>query len=266
LREKVPLFGLSLAVSLVTFLVQLGGGALMSLESIPLSERAANALISYMTFLVQLVWPAGLAIFYPYPVTFPAWRTIGAAGVLIAISVLVWRARDRRYLATGWAWYLGTLVPVIGLVQVGEQAHADRYTYIPLIGVRLMIVWGVEELTRRWPRGAVAALAGAACCAYAVATWLEIGYWRNSETLMRRAIAVTPDNYVAHDNLGEALRRKRHTEEAIAHFREAVRIRPTSIEGHTNLGEALIATGRIEEACRIFARHCVSIRIFRRRR
>jgi tetratricopeptide (TPR) repeat protein len=246
-REKTPLFVLSAAAAVVTFFAQRAGGAVMTLESIPLPDRIANAAISVVEYLRQMIWPAGLAVFYPYPASFPIWKTAGALALLIAISVLVWRS-GRRYLATGWLWFLVTLAPVIGVVQVGEQARADRYVYIPLIGIAIAAVWGIQEITRRMPPALPAALAGAVCAAYASATWFEIGYWRNSETLMSRAIEVTDGNYVAHDNLGAVLRSKHRTADAIGHFREALRVRPQSVEAHINLGEALVAEGKIGEA------------------
>jgi tetratricopeptide (TPR) repeat protein len=247
LRDKVPMLALSAVVSVVTFLVQRGGGAVISVESVPLGLRIANAFVSYLAYLAQTVWPAKLAVFYPYPAEIAAWQAIGAAVVVAAVSVLVWRARRYPYLATGWFWYLGTLLPVIGFLQVGEQARADRYTYLPLIGIAILIAWGAADLTRAWPRAAVAGLAAAAVIACAIVTRGELQHWRNTETLMTHALDVTTGNYVAHDNLGESLRRQRRTSEAIVHFREAVRIRPTSVEGHNNLGDALIAQGSVEE-------------------
>jgi protein O-mannosyl-transferase len=247
LRDKVPMLALSAVVSVVTFLVQRGGGAVISVESVPLGLRIANAFVSYLAYLAQTVWPAKLAVFYPYPAEIPAWQAIGAAVIVAAVSVLVWRARRYPYLATGWFWYLGTLLPVIGFLQVGEQARADRYTYLPLIGIAILIAWGAADLTRAWPRAAVAGLAAAAVIACAIVTRGELQHWRNTETLMTHALDVTTGNYVAHDNLGESLRRQRRTSEAIVHFREAVRIRPTSVEGHNNLGDALIAQGSVEE-------------------
>jgi len=246
-RDKVPMLVLSAAVSVVTFVVQRSGGAVMSVESVPLGLRTANAFVSYLAYLGQMIRPAKLAVFYPYPAEIPAWEAMGAVAIVIGVSVLVWRARRYPYLATGWFWYLGTLLPVIGFLQVGEQARADRYTYVPLIGIAVLVAWGAADLMRTWLRPVVAGLAAAVCVAFALATSIELKHWENTETLMTRAIEVTSGNYVAHDNLGEALRRKRRTNEAIIHFREAVRIRPQSVEGHNNLGDALIALGSVEE-------------------
>jgi len=247
IREKIPLLVLAAVVSVATFFAQRGGGAVMSVAAIPLGIRVANAFVSYVAYLAQMIWPANLSVFYPYPAMIPAGNTAGATIAVAGISVMAWRAQGHRYFTTGWFWYLFTLLPVIGLLQVGEQARADRYTYLPLIGVAIVVAWGAAELAHSWPRTLVAGLAGVVCIGYAAATWREIGYWKNTEALMGRAIEVNPDDYVAHDNLGEALRRRRRTDEAIVHFREAARIRPQSVEAHNNLGDALIAQGKVEE-------------------
>ncbi len=180
--EKIPFLVLSAAVSLVTYRVQHEAGAVTPLDAIPIAIRAENALISYVAYLVQFFWPSGLACFYPYPPVLPVWQIAGSALILIAISILVLK---RPYLAVGWFWYLGTLVPVIGLVQVGLQSRADRYTYIPMIGISIMLAWGVSEVIHQWPRArnSLAVASAAVCCVWLPLTWIQIQYWQNSVTL-----------------------------------------------------------------------------------
>jgi tetratricopeptide (TPR) repeat protein len=251
--EKIPLFVLSLASSVLTYVVQQRGGAVMAIESIPISTRLGNAIISYITYLLQMFWPTGLAVFYPYPATSPPWQVAAAVLALGGISVLALRSfRRHPYLAVGWFWYLVTLAPVIGLVQVGLQAHADRYTYIPSIGIAIVLAWGAADVLHRWPRAkpVIAAVAVAACAACVVLTWIQIQTWRNSITLFQHALQVSGDNYVAHNNLGLALRNQGRNEEAIAHYLEAARIRPQFLDARNNLSDVYLAEGRTEEAMR----------------
>ncbi len=152
LIEKIPLFALAALSSIVTYLVQHHGGAVQSLETFPPGVRMANAFVSYITYMVKMLWPTNLAVFYPYPTSWPLWQVLGSAALLITITVLVIRgAKKRPYAAVGWFWYVGTLVPVIGVVQVGRQALADRYTYIPLVGLFIIVAWAVPELLKKWP-------------------------------------------------------------------------------------------------------------------
>lgn len=205
--------------------------------------RLANAVVSYAVYLRDMIWPARLAIFYPlHPVGTPA--VIAAFAVIAAASAFVVRAAGRRpYLAVGWFWYLGTLVPVIGLIQVGSQSHADRYTYIPSIGITVAMAWGLAEIAGRWPRyrPIVAGLAAAASVAAAVVTWRQLPYWQNSESLFEHALEVTGDNYVAQFNLGLVRRGEGRLDEALAHDEEAVKIRPAYPEALNNIAEILIA-------------------------
>jgi protein O-mannosyl-transferase len=253
LLEKIPLFTLAAAGAAATYLAQRHGGAVQSFSALPLGLRLENALVSYITYIAQTFWPSGLAIFYPHPPAIPVWQAIGAALALAAISALVLRHRAARpYLAVGWSWFLGTLVPVIGLVQVGSQARADRYMYVPMAGLGIMLAWGALELVRRRPRAAVpAAVVGCASCAAMMAlSWVQTGYWANSETLFRRALAVTHDNYLAHYNLGVALQQTPgHLPEAISEFQATLRIQPDHAAAHNNLGNALSKIpGRLPEA------------------
>jgi tetratricopeptide (TPR) repeat protein len=238
--EKVPLFALSTAAAVVAYVAQQRGGAV---SSIPVALRLENAAVSYVTYIGQFFWPAKLAVFYPFPAAVPAWEWVAAALVLIAITIAALRSTA---VAVGWLWYLGTLVPVIGVVQIGLQSHADRYTYIPSIGLSIALAWGFSALVKqhRWLAAPVAAWA----CAICAATFIQAAAWRDSVTLFTHALAVTDGNYVAHNNLGAALRQAGRRADAFPHFQEAIRLRPQYPEAQNNLGEALLAAGRVEEA------------------
>jgi protein O-mannosyl-transferase len=245
--EKVPYLTLSLVASYIVYRVQQAG----SVDSIPLATRAANALISYVTYLVQFFWPSGLAAFYPYPASFPVWQIAASAAILVAISALAIR---RPYLTVGWLWYLGTLVPVIGLVQVGSQARADRYTYIPMIGISIMLAWGVAEIVERWPRYRFTAgvVAVTVCLAWLAVTWTQIQYWKNSVALFEHAIASTDFNYIAHLNLGVVLAEQGRTNDALRHLYTSVEEKPDHADGHDTLGSLLGQMGRTQEAAEQF--------------
>jgi tetratricopeptide (TPR) repeat protein len=246
LRVKIPLLGLSTAAAVVTYLVQKGGGAVREVGQFPLGLRVENAVVSYATYIVKMFWPSRLAVFYPYPYDLPVWQTALSALLLAAISVIVLRERrSRPYLAVGWLWYLGTLAPVIGLVQVGAQARADRYTYLPMVGLSLMLAWGLPEFLKR-----NVAISGAivACLACAVVCEAQIQYWRDSETLFRHAIDVTSRNYLAHHNLGVALADDGRFPEAIQQYQAALELEPDAPNVQTDYGNALAKSGRIPEA------------------
>jgi tetratricopeptide (TPR) repeat protein len=201
----------------------------------------------------MLLYPRGLAVFYPLPREIETWQVVVSAAFLVVVTMLAIRgAQPQPYLLVGWMWYLGTLVPVIGLVQVGAQALADRYTYIPMIGLTITIAWGVEELTRR-PLGAVRrpvlAIASLAICAAMVwRTWVQIAYWRDTMTLFSHALEVTPDNYLAHDYVGTELSQHGRRDEATEHFRRAIEIRPDYADAQFNLGNALRDSGDVRGA------------------
>ena len=251
IREKVPLIALAVASMAVTFLVQLSGGSVAQLGAIPLAPRIENSLVSYVAYVVKMIWPAGLAVFYPYPPEIPAWQPIAALLLLVAVSLAVIRAsRTHPYLAVGWFWYIVTLLPVIGIVQVGRQALADRYTYIPLIGLFIVIAWGAADLLARWPqrRTVLAAAAAVIVLACTITARAQVGYWQNSSTLWYHALSVTPDNDRAHNGVGILLMNSGHVAEATAHFSEAVRIDPTFAAAQRNLGVALAAQGQVDAA------------------
>ena len=249
--EKLPLFAIVIASSVVTFIVQRQGGAVSGLDAIPLGHRLANAVVAYAAYLVKMVWPAGLSVFYPQSESVPILAVVGALALLLAVTALVISQIGRRpFLAVGWFWYLGTLVPVIGLVQVGTQAMADRYTYVPLIGVFVAIVWLTCDWIREKPsaRVAVSVAAGLIVCALAVTARGQVAVWRDSETLWRHALEVAPDSYYAHNALGALLNERGQTDEAVRHFAEAIRFQPSFPDAHNNLGLALERRGRFEEA------------------
>lgn len=251
LLEKAPFFALAVVFGLVTIYAQHASGAVKDVETFPISFRVENAVVSYVTYLLQMAWPTGLAAFYPYPKMIPMWEVGGAAAILAIITVLALKAaRGRPFVAVGWFWYIITLLPVIGLLQVGSQAHADRYTYLPSIGIFLLLCWGACELTRGWQShaavlGAAGVLVVLVC---ALLTINQVEVWKSSEDLFRHALRVTRNNEVAHNNLGTALMRTGKADEAIQHFREATRLRPNYAVAHANLGGALIGKGHSGEA------------------
>jgi len=250
-REKLPLLALAIASSIVTFVVQRRGGAVSGLDALPLNRRVPNALVSYFTYIGKMLWPTRLTALYPYPRSLPGWWVAGSILGLIGVSVVVIRAaRHHPYLPTGWLWYLGTLVPVIGLVQVGSQSRADRYTYVPLIGLFIMVAWGVPDLLARWPyqRYALPTVAGLVILACTITARSQVQYWENSLVLMGHALEVTTDNFTAHNHMGAALADRGKVDEAIAHYSEALRIKPNFAEAHYSLGNALASQGKLNEA------------------
>ena len=250
--EKLPLFALSAASSAVTLLAQRQGGALGSLEHFSLHARAGNALLSYALYAVKTLWPSGLAVYYPHAKeAVPLWHAAGAAIALVCVSVFaVRRIRECPWLAMGWLWYAGTLFPVIGIVQVGGQAMADRYAYVPLTGLFVCAAWGVPMLLRRKTALAVAAVA--VTIALTALTWHQVGYWENSRTLFEHALETTNNNGVAHYNLGCALLDDRELDGAVHHFREALEVEPDNAEYLANLGMALGEQGKKGEAIELF--------------
>jgi len=250
LLEKVPFLVLAAASSWVTLLAQRSGGVLKTLESFPLGTRLANAIVAYAAYLGKLVWPSKLAILYPHPHEFPFWQVGGAALLLAAITAAVFVMRRRQpALIVGWLWFLGTLVPVIGLVQVGNQAFADRYTYLPYIGLFVAIVWSVRSLL---DRKVVVVAVIVVLSTLGVRTWYQTRHWKDTITLFRHTVTVTENNYLIHDNLGKLLAGEGRLDEALEQYREAVRIRPAFTQGHYNAGVALSKAARYDEAVPYF--------------
>ncbi|MBN1788375.1 MAG: tetratricopeptide repeat protein [Sedimentisphaerales bacterium] len=250
--EKIPLFILSAASVVVTFFVQRNWGAVATAASVPLKFRVFNALISYTGYIGKMFWPSRLAPFYPHPGRdISLLHTAVSTVLLLAITIVVLRfAKSRRYLFTGWFWYLGTLVPVIGLVQVGSQAMADRYSYITLTGLFIMIAWGMPDMFANWhKRKTILWTASLIVLAMlAMSTYVQKTYWKNSLTLGRRSVTVTQDNYVAHFCLSGDLHERQMLDEAMYHCLEALRIRPDSIEAIRRQGDILQSAGRFAQA------------------
>jgi tetratricopeptide (TPR) repeat protein len=249
--EKTPFFVLSAASSIITFLVQRSAGAMDTTHHLPLMSRLANAVVSYMLYTVKMVWPTRLAVFYPHPGNkLPHWQVVVAGVSLAAITIcVICFAAKHKYLLVGWFWYLGTLVPVIGLVQVGAQAMADRYTYIPLIGLFIIAGWGAEDLLQNWKyrRIALAILSAAIISISSVCTFVQTSYWYDSRTLFEHALKVTTGNYIACDHLALALVGQNKPEEAIDLFHLALQFDPGYAEAYCNLGGAYGKLGRYTE-------------------
>jgi tetratricopeptide (TPR) repeat protein len=233
LLEKLPLLFLSAASAVITMEAQKAGGAVKDLARFSLPLRLETTVISYARYLGKTFWPTKLVLPYPHPLKlYPAWQVGAAVVLLLLITAVVLRARDKRYLAVGWFWFLGSLVPMIGLVQVGEQAMADRYAYIPFLGLFLMTVWLIADWTAAWNRTrqipARWLAIPAVCCLLALAslTYRQVGYLHDTEALWRRALALTQDNYIAQGALAGVLHKQGKTEEAIEHIRAALAIRP----------------------------------------
>lgn len=249
--EKVPLFVLAIASAIATFIAQSRGGAVARLDAYPLGLRMMNAVISYVAYIGQAFWPARLAVVYPPRSAPAAWSLAAAAATLVLVSALVVRAAKRRpYALVGWLWYLGTLVPVIGLVQVGSQPMADRYTYVPLIGLFMIVAWGGHEILsgRAALRRVAPVAATIALVACGILANVQVRYWRDDLTLWSYAIAVTGPNARAHNNLANALSARGRVDDAIAHYREAIAIEPEFAEAHSNLANSLVTRGLVEEA------------------
>lgn len=249
--EKWPLFGLAAVSAVVTFLVQRKAGAVVSMGQLPLARRAGNAVLSYWRYLAETVWPSGLAVFYPHRLTVDVLGAILATVGLVVVTWVVLRQLGKRpFLATGWLWYVGMLLPVIGILQVGGQAHADRYTYLPIIGVLVALVWGVEEPASRSRTGRIAAagVAGIALLAFSQGTVRQVALWKDTRTLFTHTLAVTTNNAMAHKYLGDVLLGADSVSEAIPHYQEAIRLARNFTEARNKLGSALGRLGRYDEA------------------
>ncbi len=250
--EKLPLFALSAASCAVTFLVQRGQGAVADMRTFALGERLTNALVSYARYIGKTLWPNDLVVFYPYPESWPFAAVTGAAILLISVTTAVlWRLPSQPHWAVGWFWFLGTLVPVIGLVQVGLQSMADRYTYVSMMGLTIMVAWGIPELfkgLKDWKKTALGIAAIAALVACVALTRAQLPHWRNGVTLFEHAVRVTPRNGVPNLMLANAANEAGQPDKAEHYYRETLRISPNFSEAHYNLGNLLVGKQRLEEA------------------
>ena len=264
LWEKMPFIFLTIVSSIVTLWAQNKEGMLASAEQLPFSLRVTNAIISYVSYLGKFFWPIDLAIFYPYEYSIPLWKVLVSCFILITITIVViYIIKKLPFIFVGWFWYLGTLIPVIGLVQVGGQAMADRYTYLPSIGIAVMLAWGVPLLfPREDMRKKILFPAGiAVLIILSVFTWKQCSYWKNSLDLFNHALSITKDSVQVHNNLGLALFAEGKIEEAMDHYNKAIRIRPTFIIFYNRgndfykLGQQQNAIDDYNEAIRLKPNH-----------
>lgn len=255
--EKIPLFMLSATSSIITYFVQAHTGAVRALDQIALDRRIANALTSYTDYIEKMFVPINLSILYPFPSNISPWHVAISTFVLMIITFLSLRYfRKKPYFFTGWLWYLGTLVPVIGIVQVGSQAMADRYTYIPLIGLFIIVAWGVPDLLKKLP-AKKSILSGAAVLIIlivSVISWNQVSCWKDSTTLFRHAIDVTENNMTAHLNLGTAMEKKGQLDEAMRQYLYILRLSPHNMMAHNNLGTIYQIRGNIDKAVQHYQR------------
>jgi tetratricopeptide (TPR) repeat protein len=253
--EKFPLVILSGIFSIATFVIQKNEKFVATFSQLSFSERIENAIVAYVRYIGKTFWPENLCVYYPYSDHWQAGIVFSAVVLLMFISsVFIWQRRQHPYLLIGWLWFIGTLIPVIGLVQVGKQAIADRYTYIPQIGLLFCIVWGVSALTAKWKwqRHGLSLMSIMAIAICVELTCRQIDFWKNSETLFRHAIAVTEKNALAYNNLGGALLANGQIDEAIENFQKALQVNPNYTEAHYNLGDAFLRRGQIDEAIQQF--------------
>ena len=246
--EKVPLFLLCIGSAVITLVAQESGHAVHGLSA---AMRLGNAVVAYVRYLGKALWPSRLAVLYPHPGRLlPAWEVVASTVLLVTVTLLVLRWREHRYLPVGWFWFLGTLVPVIGLVQVGVQAMADRYAYLSFIGLFLCVAWGVADLAQRWkiPAPWLVAPALAILAVLGMLTYRQIGYWHDSETLWRHALAVTEKNYTAHDSLARVLAEENRTDDAIAEYKAAGALATYPSSEMVSIALYELAHGRVQDS------------------
>jgi len=254
IKEKIPFVLFALLSCFITIYSQHQGGSVATLANIPFHLRIENALLAYVTYIVKTLWPHDLAIFYPFPATIPFWQSTLALGFLLLLSAVAIRSvRRYPYVAAGWFWFIITLVPVIGFVQVGGQSMADRYTYVPLTGIFIIIAWGGSDITKgmRHRQGVLAMLTVTIIFVSATLAWYQLGYWRDNISLYRHAIKITTgNNSLIHSSLADALmlRGNDNLNEAILEYRKALQLNPNNWPAHWNLAIALIDIGAIDEA------------------
>lgn len=252
IAEKIPLFVPVVAISVITYIAQQQIGIMAYVDKLSIKFRIYNCLVSYIGYLLKMLYPSRLTVLYPHPLdTLPLWQPI-ICGIILAVisSVVFYAGRQKRYLLTGWLWYLGTLVPVIGLVQVGSQAMADRYTYLPSIGIFIMLGWGSGELLARWRYKKIVfgITASVVVAVLLVLTRLQTGNWEHSLSLFGHSLDVTENNFVAHINYGNALCEEERYDEAFTHFSEALHIKPGSSIARINVGKVFLKKGRYDKA------------------
>jgi tetratricopeptide (TPR) repeat protein len=256
IQEKIPFFVLSAISSVVTFLVQRSSGTVWKLVGLPLKIRIFNVFISYIEYIRKMILPVHLAVFYPHVGRdISVLHAMVSAVLLAATTILIFRfAKDHRYLVTGWLWYLGTLVPVIGLVQVGQQAMADRYSYITLTGLFIIIAWGLPDLLAGWRYKKIALTLSALLIilVMSICTHFQLRHWQNSLTLFQHALDVTEDNYIAHFHIADSLCEQNKSDEAISYYQKYLRRMPNDPEALNNLGIALSKQGKFDEAIKCF--------------
>jgi tetratricopeptide (TPR) repeat protein len=255
LIEKLPFFALTVVSSVITFIVQRKGGAVSTV--LTLGQRVGNALISYVRYLGKMIWPEKLAVLYPHPSNWPIWEVIASAIILAALfALMIWVGRSRPYVAVGWLWFFGGLVPVIGIVQVGIQSMADRYTYVPLIGIFIIIAWGTWDLAShfhwRWEALAIAAAVCLSICGRL--TMRQVGYWHDTETLFQRAVEVEPENYLAYNNLGFYFANNKRSAEALENYWKSLEINPDYVDALNNMGYTLAEQKKHAEAIPYYER------------
>ncbi|MDA8124820.1 MAG: tetratricopeptide repeat protein [Deltaproteobacteria bacterium] len=249
-KEKIPFFLLTIPSVLITLHAAKIGGAIKSMDDLPLVMRTENAFISYVTYLKKMIWPLDLAIFYPYPTNIPLWQAAAAFCFLLSVTVLV-VIKHKRYpnLVTGWFWYLITLLPVIGIIQVGYQAMANRYVYVPLIGIFMILTWGLSQVLQTlFSRWIYYALMTFLILIFSFSTWSQLPNWRNSAAAFDYALKVTKDNFIAQCGMGDVWQNSGIDQIARLYYQEALRIKPSYPEAHNNLAMILIKEGRIKEA------------------
>ena len=256
LKEKIPLFVLVGVSCIISIWASRAGGSAVALAELSFPERLANGIVAYFVYLGKMVWPSGLICIYPHrPGGIPLWQWSGSAAVLLAALIgMLSGARRRPWLLVGGLWYLGTLLPVLGLAQAGPQAYADRYTYVPLIGISVILAWGCGELAQRSLRRKILLAAGAVMvlAAWSITTFYQVRYWRSSNALFSHAVAVMPGNYLAHNHLGADLSRRGELDQATEHYRQVVKLKPDHWAAFTNLGDALLRQGKPREAMDCF--------------
>jgi protein O-mannosyl-transferase len=250
LKEKIPFFLLSICSVLITVYAAKIGGMVESIADFPLSGRIVNALVVYETYLEKMIWPVDLAIFYPYPKGRPVWQFVMALLFLTVLTAFaLFKGRKHPYLVTGWFWYLITLLPVIGIIQVGFQSMANRYVYVPLIGIFVLMAWGIPEFLKTQRNRRVLPIAAVVLILiFSFSTWAQLPHWRNSEAAFQHAVNVTEDNFIAQCGIGEIWQRRGVFEIARLHYQEALRIKPGYAQVYNNLAVILMQEGKIQEA------------------